>query len=276
MIRLVSYILSSIFLLYSCSKQDTGYSFFVAGHTYGSPLDTLPGLHPPFVHDFDYLHTLPKMKFGVLTGDMVYHSRSKYWDIVDKELSTLSIPIYFVAGNHDEGNGSLYQSRYGRTYYTFNYLNDLFLVLNPGLAGWNIQDDQLLFLKGQLEDAQKYRHIFIFFHQVLWQSIDRYADLRINSKDGKAPSINFWTEIEPLLKKLENQIFLFAGDVGATPDKTSFFYDRYDNITFVASGMGNLIQDNYVIVDVSQDGKVDIKIRWIGTSITQSVKTLEK
>lgn len=274
MIRLLSYILLSILLLSSCTKTEAGYSFFVAGHTYGSPSDTLPGMHPPFVQDFEFLTSLPQMSFGVLTGDIVYHSRPHYWDKVDEELASLSMPIYFAAGNHDAGNGALYQSRYGKTYYAFNHQDDLFLVLDPGLAGWNIRGDQLNFLKEQLEKTEKYRQVFIFFHQVLWQSKDRYPDLVINSEDGKAPIINFWTDIEPLLKQLDKPVFLFAGDVGATPDKTSFFYDHSDNITFIGSGMGNIIQDNYVLVYIDKNGHVDIKIRWINQGITNSIKAL--
>ena len=60
------------------------YSFFVAGHTYGLKEKAVPGLHMPFVAQFDYLNQYPDMRFGVLTGDIVYYSNDTSWNNVDQ------------------------------------------------------------------------------------------------------------------------------------------------------------------------------------------------
>jgi hypothetical protein len=247
----------------------------VAGHTYGSPSDTLPGLHPPFVDDFGFIKSMANLQFGFLTGDIVYRSADAYWDRVDSQIAELGVPVYFSVGNHEAGNLNLYRKRYGITYQKFEFAGDLFIILNPGLAGWNITNDQLAFLKTYVQSPTQYKHVFVFFHQVLWWAPDeKYPDLRINSSDGRGPQINFWTEIEPLFRTLDCPVYLFAGDVGATPDKTSFFYDHYSNIHLIASGMGNSIQDNYVAVNVDKDGTVAISIRWIQLGKTQAIENL--
>jgi len=61
-----------IIFLYSCrsTNEDAPYSFFVAGHTYGSPAADNPGLHPPFIETFSWLNDQEEIKFGILTGDL--------------------------------------------------------------------------------------------------------------------------------------------------------------------------------------------------------------
>ena len=253
-----------LLLLGSCSLNPKAYSFFVAGHVYGSPSDTLPGLHPPFVADFGYIKSVEYMKLGFFTGDIVYHSRPVYWDSVDQAIAKLNLPIYFAVGNHDEGHKSPYRDRYGKTYQKFESEGDLFLILNPGLGGWNIWKDQMVFLKSALNKAKKYKNIFVFFHQVLWWSPDgKYRTIQINSLDGRSPEINFWSEVEPLFRATGRPVYLFAGDIGANAQKTAFFYDQYENITLLASGMGNISQDNYLIVNVDVNKKVSLMVRWI-------------
>jgi predicted phosphodiesterase len=247
----------------------------VAGHTYGSPTDTLPGLHSPFVNDFSFIRSISNIEFGVFTGDIVYRSEADYWQKVDEQIEVLKVPVYFTAGNHDEGQKPLYQQRYGKTYYRFYVHNDLFVVLDPGLHGWNIKGDQLDFLKEALENSNSFDQVFIFMHHVLWwEERGKYPDLIINSLDGRATDINFFSAIEPMLRKVDKPIYIFTGDVGATPEQTSFFYDHYDNITLVASGMGNMIQDNYLLVDVGHEKNVSLSIRWIKEKTTVVIKDL--
>ncbi len=260
-------LLAMLFLSLSCKvPQPQTYSFFVAGHTYGAPTDTLPGMHPPFVAEFDFLRSIKNSQLGVLTGDIVFRSTKAHWDAVDRELSALDIPVYFAAGNHDEGHKSPYRERYGATYYKWKIQDDLFLVLNPGLGGWNIWKEQMTFLKKTLKKAKRYRRIFVFFHQVLWWSPEGpYSDLKINSLDGRTPQINFWSEVEPLFQAADRPVYLFAGDVGANRFKTPLFYDSYKNIHLLASGMGNGEKDNFLIVNVTADNTVTIAVKWLGS-----------
>ena len=140
------------------------------------------------------------------------------------------IIVDFAAGNHDQGQKSPYKERYGLTYYHFEKANDLFIVLDPGLNGWNIKGAQMDFLQTQLAKAKNYRHIFVFFHQLLWWSPDNeYASYQPNSLDGRSPEVNFWDEVMPLFSSCGRPVYCFAGDVGAHGLSPSFFTTGIDS-----------------------------------------------
>lgn len=240
------------------------YSFFVAGHTYGVKEKPIPGLHMPFVAEFDYLNQYPGLRFGVLTGDIVYYSNDTSWNNVDQQLTQLRMPVHFTTGNHDEGHKSPYKDRYGITYSAFEQENDLCIILNPGLAGWNIWGDQLDFLKQTLATAPKYDNIFLFFHHLVWWAPDNeYQQYRPNSLDGRAPDVNFLSEIIPLLVATDKPVYCFAGDVAAAGNTTAFFADRKDKVHLLASGMGNQRTDNYLLITVDEQKQVTVTVRWI-------------
>ena len=255
------------FILFSsCSINDdldsNAYSFFVAGHTYGKPgIDNI-GFHPPFRKNFNLINTDKLMQFGILTGDIVWQSTEKNWNEIDQDLKLLKHPVYFSVGNHDIQNLELYKSRYGNTFKSFIHNSDLFIILDPNIDNWNISGDQLLFLKNTLESNHfNVENIFVFFHQLLWWEKDNlYKNVKMNSLDERAVTINFWSEIEPLFKAIENKVYMFAGDVGAFDNGSEFMYHTYSNITFIASGMGGGLRDNMIFVDINEDKTVSFRL----------------
>ena len=240
----------SILLFCSLVKAqgDSGYSFFVAGHTYA-----WQGLNLDFKGKFPYINSRPEIEFGVFTGDMVPHNAtSDHWDEVDADVALLNEPVYFAVGNHDMEDRTLYESRYGQTYYEFSYNNDLFIILDPNLDSWNISGDQYIFLDQTLDSlAAERERIFVFFHQLLWwQPFNGFSSVLPNSTAGRDEDHNFWDDVEPLFHNLSNEVVMFAGDVGAGSWSSDYMYHNYDNITFVASGMGEGVGDNFVIVNI--------------------------
>lgn len=259
----------SILLLFcSHSYGQDSYSFFIAGHTYGEPGVNNIGLHPPFVAHFDSINANTNIEFGVLTGDIVSPNPiAQDWDEVDANLSTLNVPIYFAPGNHDMENRPLFESRYGDTYYSFKKGKDLCIVLDPNLENWNISGNQLTFLKTTISDLSEVRNVYVFMHQLLWQEPDnKYSYITVNSYAGKASSINFWNEIEPLFYNNGHQTYFFAGDLGAGDWSSDFAYDRYDNINFIASGMGGPYGDHYLVVNVDTVGNLTYDFNCLDTT----------
>ena len=126
-----------IFALFSCSKDESDvvkevpidYSFFIAGHTYGTPGVDNEGVHPPFRNKFDFIKDDESLNFGVFTGDIVPVGTTQNWDEIDQDIQELALPVYFAAGNHDITDRALYESRYGQSYYSFTNHEDLFLSL---------------------------------------------------------------------------------------------------------------------------------------------------
>jgi len=240
--------------------ENEAYSFFIAGHTYGLSGVNNPGLHPPFLDKFDYIQSRPEISFGVLTGDIVSANPvAQDWDEVDQDIENLGLPIYFAVGNHDMENRPLFEERYGDTYFNFIIENDLFIVLDPNLDGWSITEDQLTFLQNTLmENHDNVDNIFVFFHQILWREDDNiYYNQNPNSNAGREEPVNFWPTILPLFTAIENHTVFCAGDGGAGSWSIDFMYDAFDNIEFIASGMGEGIGDNFVVINVAEDKSLD-------------------
>ena len=217
------------------------------------------------------------IQFGIFTGDIVISGTEKNWDEIDKDILDLNMDIYFSPGNHDLTNKTLYESRYGSTYYSFTYNSDLFIILDPNIDGWNISGDQLEFLENELSfHSPLVDNIFVFSHQLLWWDGNNFlANVEPNSTEGRNTNINFWSEIEPLFKDLPNNVHMFAGDLGANKKKESYMYHSYSNITFVASGMGAGKRDNIISIDVAKDKSISYNLISLNGSNIHKLGELE-
>jgi hypothetical protein len=185
-------------------------------------------LHPPFREHFSLIRSNPRIEFGVFSGDIVKNATSENWDQVDRDVSELGVPVHFAVGNHDVSDRDLYESRYGRTYYSFNHGSDLFVALDPNLDHWNISGLQLSFLREVLADLDSVTNLFVICHQLLWwDSTNRFAEVKPNSTDNRADSVNFWSTVEPILRGVNHPVYLFAGDIGAHPSWRSCMYYQY-------------------------------------------------
>ena len=257
-ISLIIFLLTSNLSLYS-QNNSTLYSFFVAGHTYGNPGVNNVGFHPPFKQRFSYIQSRPEIEFGVLTGDIVSANPiAQDWNEIDADISTLGIPVYFAVGNHDMENRPLFESRYGTTYFSFIHNNDLFIILDPNIDGWSITGAQLHFLQNTINNNYlSTENVFVFFHQVLWrESTNPFNYIAWNSDAGRVSPVNFWSTIAPIFNTIPNDVFMFAGDLGASWS-TNVTYDRYNNIRLMASGMGDQDGENFIVVNVNSDKSVD-------------------
>lgn len=253
-------VLSFSFSNATAQSDSNLYSFFIAGHTYGTVGIDNTGLHPPFIDKFEYIQNREEIKFGILTGDIVSPDPvAQDWDEVDVNIDSLGLPVYFAVGNHDMENRPLFESRYGDTYFDFIYESDLFIILDPNLDEWNISDDQLVFLENVVDsNYQTVDNIFVFFHQLLWWEEDNnYSEVIPNSFAGRSDTVNFWTDIEPIFSIIPNQVVFCMGDMGAVSWSNDFMYDSYANITFIGSGMGEGPGDNFIVINVDYDKSIN-------------------
>jgi len=259
------------FICIGCSSAQKNisaidYSFFVAGHVYGYPGESEAniGVHPPFKEKIPLINANQQIAFGVFTGDIVYNGAlEKEWDELDQDIKTMGKPVYFAPGNHDIANSkkrAVFQRRYGESYRSFTHNNDLFIILDPNLNKWNISGKQLEWLQNLMETkAATSSNIFVFFHQLLWWAKDNaYSAYPPNSPSGRADTINFFTEVYSLFEKLPQQVYMFAGDTGVY--ERGIMYSKKNNVTFVASGMGGRKQDNFILVNIQNDGGVILEL----------------
>jgi hypothetical protein len=240
-------------------NDSSSYSFYVAGHTYGAPGVNNIGFHPAFKQKFGYIQSRPEINFGILTGDIVSQNPiAQDWDEIDADVISLGLPVHFAVGNHDMENRPLFESRYGQTYYHFIHQNDLFIILDPNIDSWNISGLQKQFLEDVLDTASLTTdNIYVFFHQILWrESNNQFNYIAWNSSAGRDSTVNFWPEIEPLFSSLPNEVIMFAGDLGASWS-SDITYDKYSNITLIATGMGHPDGENFIVVNVDSNKAVN-------------------
>lgn len=243
----------------SNAQSGSEYSILVAGHAYGAHAGKNIGLHPPFL---DKLRTNIDSKVAALflTGDLVNNSTSASWTQVETELSSLGLTSYYVMGNHDNNTigHAVFQKKHGGTYYSATIQNELYIVLNSTESDRSISPAQLKFLEGVLKNAvSSQKRVFIFFHEVIWNNLEKYKHVRSNSRSRYEYMINisnFWNQVFPMLTAYpEKKFYLIAGDVGGNPDAIAASYDRWENVTLISSGMGEVPDDNYLKVDILPD-----------------------
>nr|WP_321221293.1 metallophosphoesterase [uncultured Psychroserpens sp.] len=257
--------------LISCNTQkEEAHSFFIAGHTYGNPNnENHPlGLYKPFKDKFESINNESTIDLGFLLGDLVWNpKKTASWDAVVNDINTLRPKIHVARGNHD-GVLEDFESRFGDSYKGFVHKKNLYIILDPLIDEWNISGDQLEFFKDAIAtEKDNVDNIFIFTHPVIWWHNINYPKPFPNSLHYKSPDSNYWTLIEPMLKEIDKPIYLFAGDVGAFSKEKrkadhilEYDYHEDDNITYVSSGMGGGVRDNFVIVDISANGQVSFRL----------------
>ena len=259
---------STIEGLPNIQSDNQGYSFYIAGHTYGKPGVESKGLYGPFTEKFHLINEYQSIKFGFLLGDLVEKASNEAWRLVKKDLDSLDSRIenIIVPGNHDVGEGThnakreIFLQQFGKTFFSFKHEKDLFIMLDGNISEWNISGEQLQFLKQALPNKKDpTNNIFIFSHQLIWQSSSKpgFKKIKPNSLEGRSNNLNFWNEVFPLFSDLANNVYFFSGDIGAFPNGNELFYTKYLNVTFIATGMGGGMRDNFLIVSVIK-GHVEI------------------
>jgi hypothetical protein len=256
------------------AQINRSYSFIVAGHTYGGHAGTNIGLYPKFLASLDAgFDTLTR--FMVFTGDLVNNSTAESWQQVEQELNKYAMPYYYSMGNHDANaiGTSVFEAKFGKTYYSFDYQKERYIILNSTEKERSISAVQLEFLKEKISNTgDTINKVFVFFHEVLWNSLEKYKGVLANSRSRydqiKAYS-NYWSAVHPILEQYpDKEFYVFAGDVGGNTDAISAFYDKWGHITLLASGMGEVADENYLVVTVKDDGPVAFNLVPLNAGVT--------
>ena len=254
----------AVTLMTSCENEKcikevrSDYAFFAAGHAYSLPWVENDGFYVPFSENITYLNNYPNLNLGVFTGDVVFCDSEESWDeyLIAKE--SIDMDTYVVPGNHDYKNPELFESYFGNPNHFFNHGTDLFICLEVNTTGWNIRDHSLSILNEALESINHpTQNVFIFVHQLIWFEEDsKYSQCNPNSLEGREDISNFNSDILPILENIDNQVVIYAGDIGALRNDCSVMYDQFNNIQLVASGMGSGQNDNVVITKVDSVGRI--------------------
>lgn len=206
-------------------------------------------------------------EFFVFGGDMCRASKDSFFDAFDRDKALIHLPQYLVPGNHDiDFSQSIpeFDLRYmpgpNLRYQHWNFGKNHFFILDPHLDGWNISGAQQDWLEANLATVSDADNLFFFSHELLWWDPDTLDEWNLpvpNSDWLRDSTVNFWTEIIPLLRATKKPCYWISGDMGATCHRaTRFFANPYPLIRLVGSGMGCHEWSGYLEVRVFGPGQV--------------------
>jgi predicted phosphodiesterase len=135
------------------------------------------GSHRPnvFSHAIEKIN-LMQPQFVVTVGDLIEGAAAdrllgKQWQEIDGYLARLTMPFFFVPGNHDFKDGAkekAWRAKLGRSHYHFVYRDTLFLMLNTEDLPGKIDRPQLAYVRRALADNAKVHWTMVFLHRPLW------------------------------------------------------------------------------------------------------------
>ena len=167
-------------------------------------------------------------------------------------IDKLEMKFFFVAGNHDLSNPMMHRiwrKRFGREWYSFDYKGVHFLCLNSEDPVTRIGEQQLQWIREDLEKSKDARWTLVFLHKPLWTYAER--DLRAGNEDSTR-----WKTVESMLKDRKHTVF--AGHVHHYVE-----YDRNGSryYSLATTGGGSRLRgkaygefDHFVWLTMERDG----------------------
>ncbi len=134
-----------------------------------------PGVFDDAVDKLNLLQPQFVMSVGDLIDGKTYDSTvlDNQWDEFNVLVNSLSMPFFYVPGNHDISNPWMeieWQKRLGRLYYYFIQKNVLFLCIDTQDGGSSgIHAEQIAYFKKAIKDHPAVRWTFVFMHRPVWK-----------------------------------------------------------------------------------------------------------
>lgn len=118
-------------------------------------------------------------------------------------MEDMEMKFFFVAGNHDVTNHvmhEIWREHFGPAWYSFDYKDVHFVCLCSEDPQTRIGDDQLAWLKADLDEHADARWTLVFLHKPLWVDMDR------NLAAGNPDTTN-WAQVEEMLADRPHTVF---------------------------------------------------------------------
>ncbi len=245
------------------AKTPLIYQAAIVGHAYGNPDSVTNSIYPKFLKAYQSHYSNQIVDALIFTGDMVKEGDDETWKTVAKEIDQLNAKQWYLApGNHDVGS-YLTEKLQPKKYSDFTVGGNLFLMLNTSLNGWKIDEEQQNMLNEKLNSVTNYDNIFLFTHQLWWlkNTPDSIAldSIRPNSYALFDGDTTFWETGFPLLHQRQEPVYFFAGDLGCCTEIGSYYEAHSGQFHFYGSGVGGGIADNFIDLQIFQNGDVKIE-----------------
>ncbi len=162
--------------------------------------------------------------FAIDVGDLVFDGEKVKYQIFYHMIEKVKTPFLVAIGNHDirEGGAKNYLEIFGKFYYSFDYGNSLFIILDDANEE-RIDAVQMGWLEEQLQ--KKYQHKFVFLHVPPFDprpKITHSLSDKQNAKDFMnlmekyKPDIVFASHIHAYFDEVRNGInYVITGGAGS-------------------------------------------------------------
>lgn len=243
----------------------SSYSFIAWGHWYGSQLNWRSVLPSSTV--LSTLDTMNAQKplFIMAMGDIYRHTDSiTFSNFQSLVLNKLTVPLFNTVGNHEMESRAFYESNFGKTFYSFQLKNELYIILDSEIAACELEGEQLQFLQNKLDSVatmSQIKHVFIFSHKLMWITLEKsftsvFKD--IHSDYECYNDTTFKNQIYSQLLELSTKkvVYWLSGDYGF-----SVFYHKVKehNLTFLSCAINDSEEDAYLKIDVSDQKGVNVQ-----------------
>ena len=207
---------------------------------------------------------LLRPEFVMSVGDLIegysweVDEIARQWRAFDRLIAPLTMPFFYVPGNHDVSNEVMtaaWEDRFGRPYYHFVYRDVLFLVLNSeDESSGQIGGEQRAYVEDVLGRYPDVRWTLVFVHKPLWEF---------------EPNQNGWAEIERRLTGRPFTVFaghrhrylsdvrdgahyVVLGTMGARSRRRGAPFGEFDHFMWVT-----LTDDGPIMANLALDGVYD-------------------
>jgi len=210
-----------------------------------------------------------KIIFG---GDMIQNCEddveiSNFIRVLDEN------KINFVIGNHDNCDKiiEIAKNRYGGLNRSEIINNNLVLYINTSIQSDEQVDELFSFIETEITRTNP-NNVLIFSHQLIFSKSDFYV--RVNSRKFYDYGNRVYDNIYNNFFAGDIKIHFFAGDIGAFPLTPYAFYDKIDNFSFYAVGLGNQKNHKALLIDINND--VIVNYIDVNSSVIESKEKYSK
>ncbi len=219
------------------------------------------GVFDDAVEKLELLQPQFVMSVGDLIDGKTYESKvlDTQWGEFNRLVNSLSMPFFYVPGNHDISNGWMeteWKKRLGRPYYHFVYKHVLFLCMNTQDGGSSaINEEQIAYFKNVIKEHPDVRWTFIFMHRPVWKGAP-------DSQEGYEEIERAFTGDNYTLFSGHNHTYLklnkqgydhyVLGSTGSGPDSRGAKFGKFTHITWVTLNTGKSPK----ILNIKLDGMI--------------------
>ena len=172
--------------------------------------------------------------------------------IEDLELTKIQIEkhfdtYYLVPGNHEVRENNNFYKVFKTDFFSIELHNTLLIGANFNNPDWlpSLYQKNLI---NEIIKKSTSKTIILFSHQLFWKDLFR--------NDVSPNSDQFLKKLDPLpidwIDTNRKELVVISGDYGAVGART--FCKNYENITFIANGIGGLETDTIIKIFETKNG----------------------